>query len=110
MLSYCCSHRPSLVPSFSSQFRALNRPASSSVSARNPKILQPNSNLQENKWRVSCSSQEGFATSDGVEHFRPQEPLKPEPELSSSTHGKKDSTSILQKVCASCRVYCFSEG
>ncbi|CAN1189610.1 Putative membrane peptidase YdiL [Linum perenne] len=96
MLSYCCSqslsNRPILIPSVSTQFRALNRPGSSSLSVRNPRVLQSNSKLHKNRWRVSCFRQEDFspAKSDGVEHFLPEEPLKPEPELAASTNAERD--------------------
>ncbi|CAI0444678.1 unnamed protein product [Linum tenue] len=107
MLSCCCSQslsqRPNLVPSFSRQFRALNRPGSSSLSARNPRVLEPSSKLHKNKWRISCFRHEDFAPanpkSDGVDHLLPEEPLKQEPEFCcSSAPVKREWISNLRKV------------
>ncbi|CAN1178226.1 hypothetical protein LINPERHAP2_LOCUS33557 [Linum perenne] len=96
MLSNCCSlpQRPALVSSLSTQFRALNRPSSSSLSSTNPRILEPTSKFHKNKWRISCFRHEDFSpvnpNSDGVEHLLPDESLKPEPGLTSSNHATSD--------------------
>ncbi|KAH7550203.1 hypothetical protein JRO89_XS13G0154100 [Xanthoceras sorbifolium] len=102
MLSSCSHslfHRPILLPSVS-RLRLSNRPETFSLT-RSSRIFESSFKFPRNKWKVSCfrheelSQENSKSKPDYVEHFLPEELIKPEFDNSSSV--KRDWASTLKE-------------
>ncbi|KAL5814262.1 hypothetical protein ACOSQ4_024903 [Xanthoceras sorbifolium] len=103
MLSSCSHslfHRPILLPSVS-RLRLSNRPETFSLT-RSSRIFESSFKFPRNKWKVSCfrheelSQENSKSKPDYVEHFLPEELIKPEFDNSSSV--KRDWASTLKEA------------
>ncbi|KAI9174875.1 hypothetical protein LWI28_024004 [Acer negundo] len=79
-----CSHRPILLPSVS-RLRVSNRPGTLSLT-RSSRIFESGFKFARNKWKVSCFRHEESSSPENskLEHFVPEELVKPEFDNSSS--------------------------
>ncbi|GLT78161.1 hypothetical protein SLA2020_497070 [Shorea laevis] len=93
MLSSACSHsfsqRPILAPSIT-KLRVLR--SGSSLLTQSSRIVEFNFNSSKSKWKISCFRHEIFPSenpqSEYIEHFLPEEVVKPD--INKSNSGKRD--------------------